>query len=209
VGFSVISALTSYAGRSVQLLNAGKVTQAVALVDSRRHVIAPPGARPLAERLFSLVDVPDLSLLPTAWPELEGVWLGAGTAPVIQHRLFVLLAWLSSVHVLPYLRRMAPLLHKMRGILPWGEHRGGMYVVVGGVRNDGTSVRREWSLIADGDDGPFIPAMPAAAVIRNCRRNRRPVPGARPALQELEYVDFEELFELKEIVAGSRDLPDP
>lgn len=208
VGLSVISALTSYAGRPVQLLNGGKTTQVAALVDSRSHVIAPPGARPLDARLFSLVDVPDLRLLPMAWPELKDVWFGAGTAPVIQHRMLVLLAWLSSVHVLPYLQRMAPLLHRMRGIVPWGEHRGGMYVVIGGTRNDGTSVRREWSLIAEGDDGPFIPAMSAAAIIRNCRRDRRPDPGARPSLQELEYADFEHFFEQKKIVAGVRDLSD-
>jgi hypothetical protein len=208
VGLSVIRALTSYAGRSVRLLNAGKAAQAVALVDSRRHVIAPPGARPLDGRIFSLVDVPDLRLLPAAWPELKDVWFGAGTAPVLQHRMFVLLAWLSSIQVLPSLQRMAPLLHRIRGVLPWGEHRGGMYVVIGGTRNDGTPVRREWGLIADGDDGPFVPAMPAAAVIRNCRQDRRPAPGARPALQELEYADFEHFFKLKKIVAGIRDLPD-
>jgi hypothetical protein len=124
----------------------------------------------------------------------------------MQHRMFVLLSWLSSVRGLPSLERLAPLLHRMRSVLTWGEHRGGMYVVIDGVRNDGTSVRREWDLIAEGDDGPFIPAMAAAAIIRKCRDNRRPDPGARPALQELEYADFEYFFAQKMIAAGVRDL---
>jgi hypothetical protein len=170
-------------------------------------VIAPPGVKPLGDRLFSLVDVPDLQLLPSVWPELKGIWFGAGTAPVIQHRMLVLLAWLSSVRVLPSLRLLAPLLHRMRRLPTWGEHRGGMYVVIDGIRNDGTPVRREWDLIAEGDDGPFIPAMATASIIRKYRNDRRPDAGARSALRELEYADFEYFFTQKKIVAGVCDLP--
>jgi hypothetical protein len=207
VGLSVIRALTSYAGCTLQLLENGLAAEAVALVDSRRHVIAPPGTKPLGERIFSLVDVPDLALLPQALPELKSLWFGAGTAPVIRHRMFATLAWLSSVGVLSSLGRLAPLLHRMGGLPAWGEHRGGMYVLIEGVGHDGTSIRREWSLIAEGDDGPFIPAMAAAALVRRCRDNRRPAPGARPALRELEYADFEYFFARKKIAAGVHDLP--
>ena len=207
VGLSVIRALTSYAGRPLRIISNGKETQAVALVDFRRHVIAPPGPRPLHDRLFSLIDVPDLRLLPLAWPKLESIWFGAGTAPAVQHRTFVLLTWLSNVHVLPSLERLAPLLHWMRSVLTWGDDRGGMYVVVDGIRHDGTSVRRQWDLIAEGYDGPSIPAMAAAAIIRKCLHGRRPDPGARPALREMEYADFEPFFGRKRIVTGIRDLP--
>jgi len=206
VGLSVIRALMSYAGRPLRLLDNGRETQAIALVDSRRHVIAPPGTKPLQARLFSLIDVPDLRLLPLAWPKLRSIWLGAGTAPAVQHRTFVLLAWLSSVHLLPSLERLAPLLHWMRSVLTWGDDRGGMYVAVDGIRTDGTSVRLEWDMIAEGDDGPSIPAMAAAAIIRKCLHGRRPDPGARPALRELEYADFEPFFGRKRIVTGIRDL---
>jgi hypothetical protein len=144
--------------------------------------------------------------LPSAWSELKSVWFGAGTAPVMQHRMFVLLAWLSSIRVLPSFDRLAPLLHKMRRVLAWGEHRGGMYVIVDGARADGTSVRREWDLMVEGDDGPFIPAMAAAAIVRKCRHDRRPDPGARSALRELEYADFKCFFERKKILMGVRDL---
>ena len=204
VGISVIRALTSYAGRSLRLLQKGKEIQTVALVDSRRHVIAASGTNPLNDRLFSLVDVPDLQLLPLAWPDLKSVWFGAGTAPAVQHRVFVFLAWLSSVHVLPSLERLAPLLHRMRGVFTWGEHRGGMYIIVDGFRSDGKPVRREWNMIAEGDDGPFIPTMAAAAIVKKCRHGSRPNPGARPALQELEYNDFENFFALKKIVTEVR-----
>jgi hypothetical protein len=136
----------------------------------------------------------------------KSIWFGAGTAPVMQHRMFVLLAWLSSIRVLPSLDRLAPLLYKIRCVLAWGEHRGGMYIIVDGARADGASVRREWDLIAEGDDGPFIPAMAAAAIVRKCRHGPRPDPGARSALRELEYADFKCFFERKKILTGVRDL---
>jgi hypothetical protein len=206
VGLSVISALTSYAGRPLRVLRNGKQAQAIGLVDSRRYTVAPPGAPSLGDRLFSLVDVPDLQLLPAAWPTLKNIWLGAGTAPVFQHRMFVLLAWLSSIGVVSSLNRLAPLLHWMRGLPTWGTHRGGMYLVVDGQREDGVMVRRSWDLIAEGDDGPFIAAMAAAAIIRNYRNGRRPTAGARSAVRELEYADFVHFFAQKAISAGVRDV---
>jgi len=208
VGLSVISALTSYAGRPLRLLRDGQEVRSVALVDSRRHTIAPPGTKPLDARLFSLVDVPDLKLLPQTWPELKSVWFGAGTAPAIQHRMFILLARLSSAGLLRSLTWLAPLLHWLRGLATWGADRGGMYVVVDGVDKGGAAVRRRWGLIAEGDDGPFIPTMAAAAIIRHCRDGRRPAAGARSAQLELGYADFEYFFRQKNIVAGVCDLPD-
>jgi len=207
VGLSFISALAGYAGRPLRLLRDGQEITSIALVDSRWHVIAPPGAKPLGPRLLSLVDVPELKLLPQAWPELKSVWLGGGIAPTIQHRMFILLARLSSTGLLPFLARLAPLLHWLRGLATWGADRGGMYVVVDGVHEGGTAVRREWDLIAEGDDGPFIPAMAAAAIIRHCRNGHRPAAGARSTLHELSYADFEYFFQRKNIVAGVRDLP--
>jgi saccharopine dehydrogenase-like NADP-dependent oxidoreductase len=58
VGLSVFRALTSYAGRPLRLLKSGSETEAIALVESLHHVIAPAGAKALDSRLFSLVDVP-------------------------------------------------------------------------------------------------------------------------------------------------------
>jgi hypothetical protein len=207
VGLSVIRALLSYAGRSLEIRRDGKNAFATALVDSRWHVIAPPGEKALRRRLFSLVDVPDLRLLTQEWPELRNVWFGAGTAPVIQHRMFMLLAWLSRAGAVPFLQKLAPLLHMMRGSLTWGERRGGMYVLVDGILADGARVKREWSLVAKDDDGPFIPAMAAAAMIRKCRANFLPAPGARSAVRDLEYSDFEYFFAQKKITAGVCELP--
>jgi hypothetical protein len=81
VGLNVIRAIASYAGRPVQILGDGRKTVGYALIDSQRYTIAPPGRLPLHPVRFSLVDVPDLQVLPELWPSLRSVWMGAGPVP--------------------------------------------------------------------------------------------------------------------------------
>src|SRR5439155_4588447 len=78
VGMNVIRAITSYAGKPVALTRDGRKTTAYAIIDTLRYTIAPPGRLPLYPVRFSLVDVPDLKLLPELWPGLRSVWMGAG-----------------------------------------------------------------------------------------------------------------------------------
>ena len=59
-----------------------------------RFTIAPPGRLPLHNRLFSLVDVPDLRVLADLWPEVESVWMGAAPVPEVLHRALIALAHL-------------------------------------------------------------------------------------------------------------------
>ena len=73
-------------------------------------------------------------------------------------------------------------------------------MVVDGQHKDGGLVRRAWDLIAEVDDGPFIPAMAAAAIIRKYLNGRRPAAGARSALRGLGYrPTFEHFFARKAI----------
>jgi hypothetical protein len=116
-------------------------------------------------------------------------------------RLLRLLAWLRHRELAPPLAPFAPLFHWVINTLRWGEDRGGMIVQVRGLRG-GQGVARTWSLIAEGEDGPFIPAMAAAVVILQIASGRRPSPGARPATRELDLADFEPLFARRRIVWG-------
>jgi saccharopine dehydrogenase-like NADP-dependent oxidoreductase len=68
VGQNVIRAIASYAGRPVKLVRDGRSTVGYALIETRRYTIAPPGRLPLHPVRFSLVDVPDLQVLPDLWP---------------------------------------------------------------------------------------------------------------------------------------------
>ena len=206
VGMNVIRAIASYSGKPVTLMRDGKKVVGYALTDSRRFTIAPPGRLPLKSTRFSLVDVPDLAVLPELWPGLRSIWMGAGPVPEILHRALNALAWLVRFKLLPSLSPLAPLMHWATNVLRWGEHRGGMYVAVEGARDGGIKVERSWHLVAEGDDGPFIPSMAAEAIIRYCLDGRPPKLGARPAISELELQDYEALFARRKIFTGCREV---
>src|SRR5262249_10607737 len=125
VGENVIRAISSYAGQRITLLRNGSPGPAYPLTEQLRYTIAPPGQLPVRHTLFSLVDVPDLRVLPELWPEAKTVWMGAGPVPEVLHRAFVALAWLVRLRVLRSLLPLSPLIHWASNRLPWGEHRGG------------------------------------------------------------------------------------
>jgi hypothetical protein len=202
VGPNVIRAIAGYAGKPVATSHDGR--NAYALIDTLRYTIAPPGQLPLHPIRFSLVDVPDLKVLPALWPSLRSVWIGAGPVPEIWHRALNALAWLVRLRVLPSLSALAPLMYRTSERLSWGEHRGGMFVAVTGVGPGREPIERSWHLLAEGEDGPLIPSMAAAAIIRHCLAGRPPAVGARAAASELELADYEPLFAQRRITTGRR-----
>jgi len=208
VGANVVRAILGYAGRPVSILLGGRAAEGIALVDSARFTIAPPGNVPLRPRRFSLVDVPDARLAPASWPRLRSVWVGAAPAPAVLHAALSVCARLVRTGLLPTLAPLSRLAHWMSVNARWGEARGGMFVRVTGRREDGAEIERTWDLVAEGDDGPYIPAMAAAALVLRCVEGRGPAPGARPCTHELELDDFEPFFRARRIRHGVRERRD-
>jgi hypothetical protein len=205
VGLNVFRAIASYAGKPLTIPRDGRNTVAYAIIDHRRFTIAPPGRLPLWPRRFTVVDVPDYAALPALFRSLKSVWIGAGTAPGILHRLLSLLAWLVRLGLLPTLSRLAGAMYRASRWLRWGEHRGGMFVAIAGVDATGDRVAPEWHMIAEGDDGPFIPSMAAAAIVRHVLDGRRPPPGARAGMSDVDLADYETQFATRRIYVGIRE----
>jgi hypothetical protein len=204
VGLNVIRALAGYAGQPVRVAAWRSRTLGHALVDSRRCNIAPPGYLPLQQVRLTLVDVPDLQVLPTLWPHLREVWMGAGPLPSVLHRSLTALAWLVQVRLLSSLAPFARLFHTVINTVRWGEHRGGMVVEIVGTDGDGQWAQRSWHMVAEGDDGPLVPVMGIQAVLRRCLNGAPPPAGARPATEDLELADYEALFNERRIFSGKR-----
>lgn len=205
VGMNVVRAIAAYAGKPVRLMRNGQPAFAHALTEGMRYTISPPGRLPLRNTYFSLVDVPDLQVLPELWPELENIWMGAGPVPAVLHRMLNGLSWLVRLRILPSLSPFARLFLHVINTLRWGEHRGGMFVEIEGLKSDGTKAARSWHLIAEGNDGPFIPCMALEAVIMRVLAGKIPPAGARPASKDLELDDYERLFERRAIFTGQRE----
>jgi hypothetical protein len=205
VGLNVFRAIASYSGKPLTVLRDGRKTTAYALIDSRTFTIAPPGCLPLDTRRFTLIDAPELEILPKLFPDLKSIWVGAGMTPAILHRCLSLCASLVRFRLLPTLLPFAGVMHAARNRLSWGENRGGMFVAVSGWDANGNLVEREWHAIADGDDGPFIPAMAAAAVIGHVLEGRRPTAGARAGIADVKLADYELQFASRHIFTGVRE----
>jgi hypothetical protein len=206
LGQNVIRAIASYAGKEVALIRNGQASAGYGLAESLRYTICPPGHLPLRNRRFSLVDVPDLKVLPPQWPGLRSIWMGAGPVPESLHLALNMLAWCVRLRVLPSLSILAPVFYRAINTFRWGEHRGGMFVSIEGAQADGERLTRSWHLLAEGDDGPLIPAMAIVAIIRQCLKGRCPAAGARPAANELDLADYEKLFRRRAIFTGVREV---
>lgn len=203
IGLNVMRAVVGYAGSRVKLLRGGKSAFGTALGESIRYTIAVPGRLPLRNIHFSLVDVPDLQIIPPEHPGMQDLWMGAGPVPEVLHRTLNLLAKARAVFHLPSLVPLSKLFHRVLNLMKFGEHRGGMFVEARGLRG-GWPVTQSWHLLAEADDGPYIPSMAVEAIVRKLLAGERPENGARPATRALELADYERLFESRTIYTGFR-----
>lgn len=204
IGLNVMRAVVGYAGGPVKLRRDGRTFVARGLTESRRFTVAVPGHQPLRNLRFSLVDVPDLQVLPPEHPTMTDIWIGAGPVPESLHRVLNVLAKARARFGLPALTPFSRLFYAVLNRLRFGEHRGGMFVSARGRSGDRDLVR-SWHLLAEGDDGPLIPSMAIEALIRKTLRGERPAVGARSAVHALELRDYEALFERRTIVSGCRE----
>lgn len=145
---------------------------------------------PVGRRRLSPCDVPDLALLPARYPGRPAVRFGAGLELWLLHRGMNLLAWTARrgwvadwSHHARWLWRAAALFEHL------GSDAGAMHVRVDGVDDDGVAQSRRWQLVATHGDGPFVPTLAAAALIRKFGAGSWPA-GARPCLGLLTLADF-------------------
>ncbi|CAN7208307.1 SDR family NAD(P)-dependent oxidoreductase [Agrobacterium tumefaciens] len=210
IGLNVMRAVVGYAGAPVKLWRHGGPSHGVGLAESRRFTVAVPGRLPLRNIHFSLVDVPDLQVIPPEHPSMTDIWMGAGPVPEFLHRMLNLLAKARARFGLPSFAPLSPLFHAVLNRMRFGEHRGGMFVRAQG-RAAGRPMEMSWHLLAEGDDGPYIPSMAIEALVRKMLSGERPLPGARAGTDALNLADYDRLFRSKTIYTGfrreERDVP--
>lgn len=204
IGLNVVRAVASYAGKKITVRRDGRPAAGRGLIDAVRVTVAAPGVAPLRSRKFLLVDAPDLKLLPARFADLKSSFTGVGTGPQPLQRLLSLVARLVHLRLLPSLLPFSRLLQRASHAFAVGEHRGGMFVRISGVDHAGERLTSGWHLIAEGDDGPFIPIIGVDALVRRLLTGTRPESGARPAAGELRLQDFEAAFRRFSITSGIR-----
>lgn len=203
IGLNVMRAVVGYAGAPVKLRRGGHDGFGIGLAESLRFTVAVPGRLPLRNIHFSLVDVPDLQVIPPAYPGLTDIWMGAGPVPEILHRILNLLAKARAALHLPSLLPLSRLFYAVLNAMKFGEHRGGMFIRARGTAG-GAEVEQSWHLLAEGNDGPYIPSMAVEAIVRKLLAGERPAPGARSSIAALDMADYDALFRARSISMGFR-----
>lgn len=147
---------------------------------------------PVGSRWLTYCEVPDLSLLPARYAEVQTVRFGAGLELNLLHWGLAALSWLRWLGLLPNLRRFAPPLKRLSELfIQQGSDAGAMHVTVRGAALDGSAATRHWQLVAERGDGPYVPTLAAAALIHRIAQGDVPAAGARPCLDVLSLADFE------------------
>ncbi len=182
-GRSVIHSILAQAGEPLAMWRGGVWRESRGWTNARRVSFGP-----CLKRWASLIGAPDLTLFPQAFGA-RSVVFRAGLELGIMHWGLALLARLRAARLLPRLTLFTgPILWMSLPLRPFGTDRGGMTVDVTGLKG-GKPVRRRWEVVAAGGEGPFIPAVPARAIVR--KLSAIP-PGARPCLSELTLADIED-----------------
>jgi len=183
-GLSTIQALLSYCGQPILREGSPPLT---GWLRSRPHRYPAP----VGWRLLSPCDVPDLTLLPAHYPGRPGVRFGAGLELAALHLGMNAMALLAkwglvrdwSVHA-RWLKRGSD------WFKAWGSDAGAMHVTVRGLDARGCGARQRWTLIATHGDGPYVPTLAAAALVRRLAAGAPPAPGARACIGLLTLDDF-------------------
>jgi len=136
---------------------------------------------PAGKRWASACDTPEQELLVGRYRPTRSAEFVAGLELPILH----LGLWLLSLPVrwgwIGSLRPAASaLLWMARQLCPLGSDRGAMIVEASGVGQNGQPAIEKWTLDATANLGPYVPVIPALALIRRLRDGWKPEPGAYP-----------------------------
>ena len=122
---------------------------------------------PVGERWLSNVDTPERALWRTRYPALEEAAIRAGFEVSILHLGLALLSRGVRLGILPSLDRFAKPLLRIAAAFDWlGTEDGAMHVRVVTRDANARSAAREAFLVAEDNDGPQVPAAPAALVVK-------------------------------------------
>lgn len=178
-GLATVRAILGYCGAPFTIRRGGVETSTIGWLSSRRvNYPAPVGRRYVAD-----CDVPDLELLPRHYPDLRDLRFGGGVELRLLHVGMQALAWCRHKGWVQDWSRHATWLKKASDwFLNFGTADGAMHVVMKGRAEAGHTIERRWYLVATEGDGPYVPTLAAAAMVRGIMHRRIGQHGAMSCL---------------------------
>lgn len=199
-GASVVASIVGQLGSASRVWRGGVWRHQDCWSDRRRIELASG-----VVRSARFIAVPDVELFPERF-RARSVMFRAGMELRVLNGALDLLARIRSRWRFDVTAGRAELLRRVANLfLPLGTDRGGMRVAVVGHKGDEV-LRREWCLVAESGDGPFIPAVAARALIRALHRVP---PGARACLAEVTRDEVEGAMSDLAVTASNTEAPSP
>ena len=176
-GISVMTSILSQIGQPMRVWRGGGWHRTTGWSEPRRYLL--PGG---LIRQGWQIEVPDQTLFPAHFGARSVQFRAGLELAVMRYGLAVLAALRRRlpIPITPAVVRGFKLAADL--LAPFGSGRGGMSVMVA-LQDE----RRFWRLLAEDEDGPFIPAIATRALLR---RAALPV-GARPALEAISLDEAE------------------
>lgn len=186
-GRAVVEAILSYAGKPVRVFQGGGWRDQPGWGHTHRWYMPDR-----SWRWASVCDTPDQDLLVERYQPARSAEFYAGIELSVLH---LGLAALSLPVRWGLARSLVPaagvLLWIARRFLPLGSDTGFMDVQASGKDPGGRTVDARWTLRAEGNRGPYVPVLAAAALVRRYRDGPRPEPGARACAGLLLLEEFD------------------
>jgi hypothetical protein len=183
-GLSTVRAVLSYCGKRLPPYTAAAPV-------GWRTAYTHQYPAPVGQRLLSPCDVPDLVLLGPRFGGKPSVRFGAGLELRILHRGMNVMAMLAQAGMVRNWADHASLLKRLADrFVHYGSDAGAMHVSVSGLDDAGQAVTKRWHLVATKGDGPYVPTLAAAGLVRKLAAGETPTRGARPCIGFLSLQDF-------------------
>lgn len=149
----------------------------------------------LGKRWMANCEVPDLDLLPSFFP-IKSIRFSAGIENNIAHFGLWFLSWLVRLKFPIKLENHAEGLLKLSHYFDFfGSDSGGMHMLMSGTDFKGNHKSIKWFMVANNDDGSYIPAIPAILLAKRILQEEISETGAIPCTQLISLENY--LEELK------------
>ena len=194
-GRSVVEAILTYAGKPVRVFRAGQWREVPGWGLTHRWEIKGAG-----KRWASVCDTPDQDLLVERYRPSRSAEFYAGAELSLMHLGLLLLSLPVRWGLMASLRPLSGVLHRMsEGLRPFGSDLGVMEVHAAGLNSRGEPEQSGWTLLAQGNRGPYVPVLPCLALLRRMRDGASLDTGAHACAGILDLEEFSADFDALQI----------
>ena len=188
-GEATVRGILSYTGHPIRVWQAGHWQQVYGWMSLRRmYFDATIGHRPLAN-----VDIPDLELLPAAYPAVRSVRFQAGLELGLLHYGMWLMAGIARIGLVrDWSRWSKPIVRASEWFIRWGTDTGGMQINLRGLDHQQQPLHLKWVLGATEGIGPYIPTLSALILARRLISGELSERGAIPCMNLFPLSAFEQ-----------------